>query len=398
MDIRALAEKYSDYIIERRRFYHSCPELSFQEWETTKSLIEDVKAMGLEVQAFDDYPGFIATLDTGKPGKTVMLRSDIDALPVNEKTGLPFASKNEGVMHACGHDNHMAMLLGAAKILCDVKDEIAGGKVKFIFQSGEEMGYGAKYYVEHGCLDDVDAIFGMHIWGTLDAPYVSVDGGNRMASMDNFTIKVKGHQSHGSAPQDGHDAIAFLAEHAEEYGYDASQCAVWGESAGGYLACITAVTEQAIPVKALVDYYGIVDFATTDRQFAEQGIPSWVRKIANGWASPDLLGGFNSCEEFWVRKAYADWTEEDLKNFSVPYHASLGLNPGLKSMLLHGDADITVPNAQSAEMLDALVAVGGAANAELYTLHGLMHAADAFYTDTQLGRVESFVRSAMGIS
>ncbi len=201
-----------------------------------------------------------------------------------------------------------------------------------------------------------------------------------------------------AAIEDVHDAIAFLAEHGEEYGYDASRCAVWGESAGGYLACITAVTEQAIPVKALVDYYGIVDFATTDRQFAEQGIPGWVRKIANGWASPDLLGGFNSCEEFWVRKAYADWTEEDLKNFSVPYQASLGRNPELRSMLLHGDADITVPNAQSAEMLDALIPVCGAANVELYTLHGLMHAADAFYTDTQLAKVESFVRGALGLA
>ena len=207
MDIRALAEQYAPYIIARRRYYHQHPELSFKEVETTKSLIEDVKAMGLEVQTFPDYTGLIATLDTGRPGKTVMLRADIDALPVQECTGLPFASQNDGVMHACGHDNHMAMLLGAAKILCDVKDELAGGKVKFIFQAAEEVGYGSKYYVEHGVLDGVDAIFGMHIWGTLDAPYVSVDGGNRMASMDNFKIHVKGLQSHGSAPQDGHDAI-----------------------------------------------------------------------------------------------------------------------------------------------------------------------------------------------
>ena len=207
MDIRALAEQYAPYIIERRRYYHQHPELSFKEFETTKSLIEDVKAMGLEVQTFPDYTGLVATLDTGRPGKTVMLRSDIDALPVQECTGLPFASENDGVMHACGHDNHMAMLLGAAKVLCDVKDELPGGKVKFIFQAAEEVGYGSKYYVEHGVLDGVDAIFGLHIWGTLDAPYVSVDGGNRMASMDNFKIHVKGLQSHGSAPQDGHDAI-----------------------------------------------------------------------------------------------------------------------------------------------------------------------------------------------
>ena len=207
MDIRALAEQYAPYIIARRRYYHQHPELSFKEVETTKSLIEDVKAMGLEVQTFPDYTGLVATLDTGRPGKTVMLRADIDALPVKECTGLPFASENEGVMHACGHDNHIAMLLGAAKILCDVKDEIPGGKVKFIFQAAEEAGYGSKYYVENGILDGVDAIFGMHIWATLDAPFVSVDSGNRMASMDNFTIKVKGLQSHGSAPQDGHDAI-----------------------------------------------------------------------------------------------------------------------------------------------------------------------------------------------
>ena len=208
MDIRALAENYSDYIIARRRYYHQHPELSFKEWETTKALVEDMKALGItDIQTFEDYPGLIATLDTGKPGRTVMLRADIDALPVHEKTGLPFASQNEGVMHACGHDNHIAMLLGAAKILSEHRDEIPCGKVKFIFQAAEEVGYGSRYYVEHNLLDGVDAIFGMHIWATLDAPFVSVDPGNRMASMDNFTIKVRGLQSHGSAPQDGHDAI-----------------------------------------------------------------------------------------------------------------------------------------------------------------------------------------------
>jgi len=207
MDIKKLAEEYTPYIIEKRRYYHMHPELSFKEWETTKALVKDFEALGYAIQTFEDYPGLIATLDTGRPGRTIMLRSDIDALPVQEKTGLPFCSVNDGVMHACGHDSHMAMLLGAAKILATVKDEIPGGKVKLILQSGEEMACGSRYYVEHGVLEGVDAIFGMHVWGTLDSPYVSVDAGPRMASCDNFTINVHGVQSHGSAPQDGRDAI-----------------------------------------------------------------------------------------------------------------------------------------------------------------------------------------------
>ncbi len=206
MDIKALAAENSPYIIERRRYYHAHPELSFKEVETTKALVKDMEALGIAVQTFPDYPGLIATLDSGKPGRTIMLRADIDALPVKECTGLPFASQNEGVMHACGHDSHIAMLLGAAKILAGMKEQLKG-KVKFILQSAEEVGYGAQYYIDHGMLEGVDAIFGMHVWGTLDAPYLCVEPGRRMASMDNFTIHVKGLQSHGSAPQDGHDAI-----------------------------------------------------------------------------------------------------------------------------------------------------------------------------------------------
>lgn len=206
MDIKALAEKYNDYIIDRRRYFHAHPELSFKEFETTKVLKAELEAMGLEIQTFEDYPGLVATLDTGKPGRTLMLRADIDALPVVEETGLPFTSQNEGVMHACGHDTHMAMLLGAAKVLVDIKDELKG-KVKFILQSGEEMGCGSRYYVDHGVMDGVDAIFGMHIWGTVDAPKICVEPGNRMASMDNFTITVKGQLTHGSTPHLGKDAI-----------------------------------------------------------------------------------------------------------------------------------------------------------------------------------------------
>lgn len=209
MKIRELAEKYNDYIIERRRFYHTIPELSFQEVETTKALAEELKSMGIEVTTFPDYTGLVGLIKGGKPGKTVMLRADIDALPVEEHTGLDFASTN-GNMHACGHDAHISMLLGAAKILVDMKDELEGD-VKLLFQAAEESCYGAKYYVENGVLDDSDAIFGMHIWGTLDAPLMNLESGGRMASCDNFKITVTGTSSHGSAPHLGKDAIVAAA-------------------------------------------------------------------------------------------------------------------------------------------------------------------------------------------
>ena len=213
MDIRALAEKSEGYIIEQRRWFHAHPELSWEEFGTTDHIQEELEKMGLEVHRFEGRPGCTAMIYGGKavPGaKTVALRADIDALPVEEKTGLPFASENPGVMHACGHDNHMAMLLGAAKILCEVKDELEGN-VKLLFQAAEETCFGAEYYVQQGVLDGVDAIYGQHIWAGLEAPYLNVQPGVRMASCDNFTITVEGSSTHGSTPHLGTDAIVAAA-------------------------------------------------------------------------------------------------------------------------------------------------------------------------------------------
>lgn len=209
MKIKELAQNYSDYIIEQRRFFHAIPELSFEEVKTTAALVKELEAMGIEVTTFPDYYGLVGVIKGGKPGKTVMLRADIDGLPMEEHTGLPFASTN-GNMHACGHDAHIAMLLGAARILVDIKDELEGD-VKLLFQSAEESCYGAKYYVDNGVLDGVDAVFGMHIWGTLDAPFMNLEGGGRMASCDNFKITVTGKPAHGSAPHLGNDAIVAAA-------------------------------------------------------------------------------------------------------------------------------------------------------------------------------------------
>ena len=209
MNIKELAEQLEPYIVERRREYHQYPETSFNEVETTKRLKRDLEEMGLEPELFQGVTGMTATICGGKPGKTIALRSDIDALLVKEETGLPFASEN-GSMHACGHDNHMAMLLGAAKILLQVKDELKGN-VKLIFQPAEEVAMGAKAAIERGAMDNVDAVAGLHVWGGLEEGKINFQPGNRMAGCDTFQIHIKGFSAHGSEPQNGIDAIAAAA-------------------------------------------------------------------------------------------------------------------------------------------------------------------------------------------
>lgn len=215
MNVRELAEKYESYIIERRRYYHTCPELSGQEVETAKSLKADLEAMGVEVEMCKNCNGLVGTIKGGKPGKTVALRADIDGLSVVEETGLPFASKNEGTMHACGHDNHMAMLLGGAKILTEIKDQLPG-TVKILFQPAEEIATGANAMIAEGVLEGVDAIYGAHIWGDFDAPLIDASAGNRMACCDGFTIEVEGVSTHGSSPHLGTDGIVAAAAIIQE--------------------------------------------------------------------------------------------------------------------------------------------------------------------------------------
>lgn len=209
MNYRELAEKSENYIIEKRRWFHRHPELSWQEFKTTDEIVKELLSLGYEVKRFDGKPGCTGFLKGGKAKagcKTVALRADIDALPVLEKTGAEYASENENVMHACGHDCHIAMLLGAAKMLAETKEELCGN-VKLLFQPSEEDCTGAPYCIEQGVLDGVDAMFGQHIWGTLDAPYMNVQPGRRMACCDNFTIKVSGVSAHCTQPHLGTDAL-----------------------------------------------------------------------------------------------------------------------------------------------------------------------------------------------
>lgn len=210
MNIKQLAKEQEAYIIETRRHLHEHPELGEHEVGTTRFLVEQLEGQGIPVQTFDGITGCVATIQGGQPGKTVMLRADIDALPIQELPGKSYCSQNPGVMHACGHDCHTAMLLGAARILWAHRQELKG-TVKLIFQMAEEIGRKSEEYVKRGALEGVDAIFGMHVWPSLDVGTVNFEGGERMACSDRFTIQVKGKLSHGSAPHLGHDAILAAA-------------------------------------------------------------------------------------------------------------------------------------------------------------------------------------------
>lgn len=204
------AQKVTDYVIEQRRWFHRNPELGRNEIKTTARIVEELQKMDIPVEQFDGITGCVGILKGGKPGKTVMLRADIDALPITEQNDTPYASENAGVMHACGHDCHIAMLLGAAKILKE-NQETLPGTVKLLFQMGEELGVESRNYVRVGALNDVDALFGMHVWASLDVGTANFQMGERMASSDRFEITVKGKSAQGNAPQEGRDAVLAAA-------------------------------------------------------------------------------------------------------------------------------------------------------------------------------------------
>ena len=211
MDIKEKTENIKDYIIEMRRHFHQNPELSLEEFETTKKIINELEKMGIEVSTFKDgLTGCVGTIKGAKEGKTLLLRADIDALSVHEKTNLEFASRVDGKMHACGHDCHAAMLLGVAKILSEMKDKFSGN-IKLFFQAAEEIGLGAKLSIEQGVMDNVDACYGVHVTPRFESPKINMQYGERMAATDVFKLTVEGTSSHGSSPHLGHDAIVASA-------------------------------------------------------------------------------------------------------------------------------------------------------------------------------------------
>ncbi len=201
----------NDYLIETRRYFHKNPELSFKEYKTAERIEDELKKIGLKPERITET-GIIADIINDRNKKTVAIRADIDALPVTEENDVEYRSLNNGVMHACGHDTHITMLLGAAKLIInDLKS--FNGNIRLIFQPAEESPPGgAVEMIKNGALENVDYIIGQHIWGSLDSGKVGIYYHEMMANADKFDIKLHGKGGHGSAPHEAIDTI-YITSH-----------------------------------------------------------------------------------------------------------------------------------------------------------------------------------------
>lgn len=210
INIRSEVKKISEEIISIRRDIHKHPELGFEVHRTAELVSKHLNNLGFDVSTGIGKTGVIGDLIGNNDGPTIALRADMDALPIQETSNLPYSSVNEGVMHACGHDGHTAMLLGAATVLKQFQDSL-NGNVRFIFQPAEEGDGGARYMIEDGCLDCVDEIYGIHLWNYQKYGEVGVKEGPILAAADVFSITIKGVGGHGAAPQGTVDAILVSA-------------------------------------------------------------------------------------------------------------------------------------------------------------------------------------------
>lgn len=213
--LQPLVERHGQRVRDLRWTIHKNPELSYQEEKTAGLVAGVLEELGLQVRRGVGGHGVVGLLEGGHPGPCVALRADIDALPMEEKTGLPQASTVKGVMHACGHDAHTAILLGAALVLADMRKDLRGS-VKFIFQPAEEGNPkgGAPGMIADGVLENprVDAIFGLHVWPALETGTIATKAGALMGASDRLFLTVTGRAAHGSEPENGVDGIAISAQ------------------------------------------------------------------------------------------------------------------------------------------------------------------------------------------
>lgn len=212
-DIKELTEKYYTEVVELRRYFHKNPEISKKEFNTQKKIIEVLSTLDLNIRKAAGT-GVIAELKGKNPGKTIAIRADMDALAIEDECGKPYQSQNKGACHACGHDGHIAMLIGTAKVLCRMKDKI-NGNIRFIFQPSEEEvadGSGADTIIKDGGLDNVCAIIGSHLWQPVEFGTVGISKGPVMAANDEFSILITGKAGHASMPHQTIDSILTASQ------------------------------------------------------------------------------------------------------------------------------------------------------------------------------------------
>lgn len=209
-EIPSQIAELKDYVITLRRKLHQHPETAFKEYETAKTIEAELASFGIPSYRVGET-GVAAILKGNGDGKVILLRADIDALPITEENDVPYRSLNNGCMHACGHDVHTAVLLAAAKYLSTIRDEFSG-EVRFVFQPAEEIGQGAKTFLGNDILKNVDRCFGLHTAPDLPAGSVGIRKGMNNASVDHFTIKVEGKAAHVSEPQKGTDAAYIISQ------------------------------------------------------------------------------------------------------------------------------------------------------------------------------------------
>ena len=211
IQIHPLIAKIKDEIISNRRYFHKYPELSFQEFNTSDVIQKKLKQMKIEVKSGIAKTGLLGTINGSQNGKTIALRADMDALPIQETSDVPYKSVNKGVMHACGHDGHIAMLLGAASVLNQIRDKL-NGTVKLIFQPAEEGPAGAMHMINEGVLEGIDEIYGIHLWNYQKVGEIGVKDGPILAAADMFEITITGRGGHGATPHGTVDAV-IVASH-----------------------------------------------------------------------------------------------------------------------------------------------------------------------------------------
>jgi amidohydrolase len=213
IDFKAQAQALREELIARRRDFHRHPELAFEEVRTAGIVANELAQLGLEVRAGVGRTGVIGVLEGAHDGPTVLLRADMDALPIQEENQVEFASQTAGKMHACGHDGHTAIALGVAKLLAPLRERMAG-RVKFVFQPAEEIGEGAMAMIADGALDDPrpDVSIGLHLWNSLPLGMVGIADGAVMSGASSFRLKVIGKGGHGAAPHQTIDPVVCASQ------------------------------------------------------------------------------------------------------------------------------------------------------------------------------------------